>query len=256
MLTSLPFFTGAADARIMCSSGPTLKSSFQEQIQFAQMIMHIPKGNGGVGADFENRADGYYCRGILYHWSGKYELAISDYTSAIGWRRNFEDAFEARGDAYEDLGQHGKAAADYAEAASLHADDPGKLAGRCWARAVRGHPLDRALADCNAALTDGGGQVALYDRCYLYFRMRNYVAAIADCTKAAAMTKGDNFLLYLDGVAQPDSRGATGRDFVLYLGGVAKLRSGDTTGGNADIAEAMKGNSKIADWYALYEVKP
>lgn len=219
--------------------------------------MHMPKGNGGVGADFDNRADGYYCRGILYHWSGKYDLAISDYTSAIGWRRNFEDAFEARGDAYEDLGQHGKAAADYVEAASLHADDPGELAERCWARAVRGHPLDRALADCNAALADGdGGPVALYDRCYLYFRMGNYVGAIADCAKAATMTKRDDFQLYLDGVASVDPGGATGTDFVRYLGGVAKLRSGDATGGNADITEALKANGKVADWYALYGVKP
>lgn len=103
-------------------------------------------------------------------------------------------------------------------------------------RAVRGHPLDRALADCNEALRARPGDAnVLQSRCFVYYRMGNYSAAAADCDAA--------------------EKSHPRYDEALYVGGLAKLRQGDAKGGGADIAAAIGANYRIADIYALYGVK-
>ncbi|MGH6889910.1 MAG: hypothetical protein ACREHF_12070 [Rhizomicrobium sp.] len=42
----------------------------------------------------------------------------------------------------------------------------------------------------------------------------------------------------------------------LYVRGLAKLKSGDTAGGNADIAASWAMDAKVADEYAGYGVAP
>jgi tetratricopeptide (TPR) repeat protein len=185
----------------------------------------------------EQRAKLLYSRGLLYQLEGQNDLAVADFTSAIGWISDFSDAYEARGDAYEDAGQHDKAIADYAQAARLTPDGPGSLNGRCWVRAVRGHPLDRALADCSEALRQNPNSWNILDtRCLVYFRMGNYAAAIADCDAAVQQ--------------KPKLESA------IYVRGVAKLHAGDAAGGNADIEAAKAIDYRTADYYALYGVKP
>lgn len=184
----------------------------------------------------ENRASGLYHRGLLYLLSGKNDLAIADFTTAIGWRHDYSDAYEARGDAYQDMGQVEKATADYAVAAQLTGDQPRALSQRCWVRAVRGHPLDRALADCNEALKDNtDDEDILQRRCFVYYKMGNFSAAVADCEAAEKLSR--RF------------------DKALYIGGLAKLKLGDTAGGNADIAAALDADYRVAELYALYGVK-
>jgi tetratricopeptide (TPR) repeat protein len=180
----------------------------------------------------EVRAQGYLDRGLLYHFMGKTDLAIADYTSAIGWRNDFADAREARGDAYEDLGQQEKADSDYQTATRMAGADH---AFRCWVRAVRGHPLDRALTDCNKALkANPGDKDILQSRCFVYYRMGSYSAALADCDAAEK-----SHPRYSD---------------ALYVGGLSKLRLGDKAGGNADIAAALDADYRIAETYSLYGV--
>ncbi len=183
------------------------------------------------------RAEAFYDRGVLYHLSGQIDLAIADYSSAISWNKNLADAYEARGDAYADIGDHLKAEADYAEAANQRGNRPSISADACWIRAVRGHPLDRALDDCNGALRDDSENTdALGYRSFVYYRMGNNAAAIADC----------------DGVLRKRQRDAA----ALYVRGLAKLRSGDANGGNNDIAAAKDANYRIAETYAMYGVMP
>jgi tetratricopeptide (TPR) repeat protein len=117
----------------------------------------------------------------------------------------------------------------------MRADGPVALAARCWARAARGRPLDRALADCNAALSAGADETETHFlRCFVNYRLARYADAIQDCAKAEA--------------ARPRFAAA------LYIGGISKLRVGDTAGGNADIATALDADRQIADTWALYGV--
>ncbi|HEX3432362.1 MAG TPA: tetratricopeptide repeat protein [Rhizomicrobium sp.] len=234
----LPLLLLAADAAwplskdAGCNLALSLYFSIAQKIQACELVIHAPI----AGAPPEARAFGYYNRGLLYHMLGKYDLAIADYTSAMGWKRNFEDALEARGDAYADAGERDKASADYAQAAALKADGPAALAGRCWARGVRGHPLDRALDDCNAALTNGADETETrLLRCFVDYRLARYADAVSDCGKAEASR----------------ARFAA----ALYIGGVAKLRSGDVAGGNADITAALDADHSIAVVWGLYGVR-
>jgi tetratricopeptide (TPR) repeat protein len=101
---------------------------------------------------------------------------------------------------------------------------------------VRGHPLDRALADCDAALAAGADETETHLlRCFVYYRLARYADAVADCGKAEATR-----FHYAA---------------ALFIGGVAKLRLGDTAGGNADIAAALDADHQIADVWALYGVR-
>ncbi|HEX3943790.1 MAG TPA: tetratricopeptide repeat protein [Rhizomicrobium sp.] len=185
----------------------------------------------------EARAQAYYHRGLYYQFSHRYDLAIADYTSATGWKRTYEDAYAARGDAYEDAGDHAGAASDYAQAASLRTDDAQDLNNRCWDRAMRGHPLDRALADCNASLKFNPDYPAAFDsRCLVNYRMGNYADAITDCSEALKQER-----------QSPTS---------LYTRGLAKIRSGDTTGGNSDIAAAKDSYRQVEELFAVWGVKP
>lgn len=209
-----------------CSPALSLHQSIERKIHTCFLV-------GRMNA--EQRAHVYYRRGLLYHLSGKYELALADYTNAIIWQRNLYGAYEARGDAYEDLGQRDKASADYAQAAAMQVDDTNALAQQCWLRAFRGHPLDRALTECTKALSaDPNSNYILDTRCLVYYRMANYKAAIADCDKANSNRSRDASALYVDGLA--------------------KLRLGDSSGGNSDIAAAHDADFHVADVFALYGV--
>jgi tetratricopeptide (TPR) repeat protein len=216
-----------------CPDTPDIHLSIQRAILMCDASIHVDSGS--IRVLREHRAGGYYNRGLLYHLLGKYDLAIADYTSAIGWSRTYGDAYEALGDAYDDSDQHEKATADYAQAAHLPADRAEALNERCWVRAVRGHALDRAMADCNEALKQLPGDKDMLDtRCLLHFKMGNYPGAVADCDAAERMQK----------------RFASS----LYVGGLAKLRLGDKSGGEANISAALDADYRIADRYALYGV--
>lgn len=241
LLFVLSPFAARAQYDSGCNATPAMHHSIDQAIRDCGVVIHNAYGAEGFGrnsgghASPEERSVGYYTRGLLYHLSGKLDPAIADYTSAIGWNHNFGDAYEALGDAYTDLNENDKAAGAYAEAARLSSDGPAKLSGRCWVRAVRGYPLERALSDCNEALKAYSDDKDILDsRCLVYFKMGNYAAAIADCTAVEKMQK----------------RFASS----LYVGGLAKLRSGDKVGGDADIAAALDSDYRIADTYALYGV--
>ena len=185
----------------------------------------------------ETRACDYYARGLLYHFDGQPGRAIADYTSAIGWMQSFEDAYVARADAYDDVGEESLAAADYARAKTLSGDSPEELMERCWIRALRGHPLPRALVDCNAALKPASPDFnALSARCLVYERMGSYVAAIADCNAALAL--------------KPLNPTA------LFVRGLAESKSGNVQGGRADVATAHRVGDSVEETFALYGNTP
>jgi tetratricopeptide (TPR) repeat protein len=184
----------------------------------------------------ENRACNYYGRGLLYQLQGDTQKAIDDYTSAIGWMESYANVYAARGDAYEDLGQHDAALRDYAESLRRLSHPSEELHERCWIRALRGRPLELALKDCNESLQlrpKNSGTLA--SRGLVQLRMANYPAAISDCDAALRM----------------DQR----NEFALFIRAVAKSRSGDTPGASADLSAAKDVDRRIDETFAIFGVK-
>ena len=105
---------------------------------------------------------------------------------------------------------------------SQHGDDY-RLAqarnGRCWARALLGEDLDKALADCNAALKLSPHAPNILDsRGLVFLRLGELDKAIADYDETLKI----NPKVY----------------WSLYGRGLAKLRKGMKAEGQADIAAA------------------
>lgn len=185
----------------------------------------------------ESRACDYYARGILYQFNGEPQRAIADYTSAIGWMHSFADAYAARGDAYDELGQTDLAAADHGRAQAQSGESDEELMERCWIRALRGHPLSLAVDDCTASLKLAPDNFdALSARALAYARTGSYASAIRDCDRALAI--------------KPQNPTA------LFVRGFARLKSGDVQGGNADFETARRVGDSVEETFALYGIKP
>lgn len=119
----------------------------------------------------------------------------------------------------------------------LDANQASALNGRCWARALLGSELDKALADCNAALDGHADSWATLDsRGLVYLRLGNFAKSVADYDAALAR--------------QPKIAWA------LYGRGLNKLRKGMTAEGNADLAAAVALKPSIADEAARHGLAP
>ncbi len=111
------------------------------------------------------------------------------------------------------------------------------LASRCRARALMGHELDKALADCNRAVRDRPGIPFVFDsRGIVHLRLRNFDKAIAD----------------YDTVLRVQPR----NPWALYGRGLAKLGKGQATTGEADIAQSRAVNPRIVAEAAKYGLVP
>ena len=220
----------AAFWRPGCFAPPSVNHSLDDMVHDLTLYM--------VGQhEAELLACLHYGRGLLYQFKHDYPDAIADYSSALRWMEVFPDAYAARGDAYDAMGDHAHAAADYAQADAFASHVPDELTERCWIRALRGAPLDKALADCNESLKLKPDDFnALTSRCLVYERMGNSAGAVADCTAALRLTPGN-----------PSA---------LFVRGLAKLHAGDKAGGNADLAAANATQDKTAATFALYGITP
>jgi tetratricopeptide (TPR) repeat protein/predicted aspartyl protease len=108
---------------------------------------------------------------------------------------------------------------------------------RCWARALLGTELDKALADCNAAVKARRTAAAFLDsRGLVHLRMGALDKAVAD----------------YDASLKLNPRAA----WSLYGRGLARVRKGQTTAGQADLAAAAALYPQIQDEAAKYSLTP
>lgn len=132
---------------------------------------------------------------------------------------------------YEATEDYPKAIAQYDLWIAAHPDDnrrPSALNGRCWSRALANVDLDRALKDCNGALSAMPHTAAFLDsRGLVRLRMGNYAQAVTDYDEAIAKLPKSAWSHY-------------GR-------GIAELRLGRAADGEADIAAAKAINPDIAE---------
>ena len=102
------------------------------------------------------------------------------------------------------------------------------LNSRCWARGQLGVDLDKALADCNAALKLNPGDPTLLDsRGLVEMRLGTFDKSIADYDNALKLRPGEPWSLY-------------GR-------GLAELGKGLTAPGHTDIDAAIAANPHLPD---------
>jgi tetratricopeptide (TPR) repeat protein/predicted aspartyl protease len=98
--------------------------------------------------------------------------------------------------------------------------------GRCWARALLNRDLDKALADCNAALRLRPGEAAFLDsRALVQFRRGAFDKALADYDAALAK--------------QPRNA------WSLYCRGIVTRRMGKVAQADADAAAAVAINAQV-----------
>jgi tetratricopeptide (TPR) repeat protein len=153
-------------------------------------------------------------------------------------------AFLARGTAYRRGGDGAKAEADFKEAIRLDSIplESGNMEAllfndRCWARAIAGFEIDLALADCNEAIKLRPNFTAALDsRAFLQLKRGQFREALSDYDAVLKESPRDPYSLY-------------GR-------GVTKLKSGDSTGGNADIAAANTLQPGLREEFSAYGVTP
>jgi tetratricopeptide (TPR) repeat protein/predicted aspartyl protease len=135
------------------------------------------------------------------------------------------------GQLYVQLNQYSQGIADFDLWIESHRQDGTMheaLNSRCWARALAGVDLDKALADCNEALKRAPGSAAELDsRGTVLLRLGRLDKAIEDFNAALALRPKVAWSLY-------------GR-------GVAHLRRGETEAGQADIAAASAIQPKIEE---------
>ncbi|HXQ14177.1 MAG TPA: aspartyl protease family protein [Caulobacteraceae bacterium] len=166
---------------------------------------------------------------------GQMRLVLKD---SVGAKADFDAALSHDAsvglrvaDAYARAGSFEAALADYDLWIASHPkneDLARPLNGRCWVRALWGHDLDKALADCNEALRLWPGAPQVLDsRGLVFLRMNLPDKAIADYDAAIKLAPQTAWSLY-------------GR-------GLAKLRLGRKAEGDTDIAAAVAISPRIAD---------
>jgi tetratricopeptide (TPR) repeat protein len=198
--------------------------------------------------------------GGLYRDMHQYSTAIDTYSRALGYEElgvsdlhasvdspgstisiptvtALVGALEGRAEVYALTGQGELALADAAHVFRLAPDLATSYAIRCRTRAILKTDLDKALADCNQAekLAPKDTQV-LGAAGFLQYRMDHPKDAAVDFDQALSVS--------------PKLAGA------LYMRGIIELHSGNSAGGNADIAAAKEEDPAIADSFVDLGVTP
>ena len=216
-----------------------------------------------------------YQRGLVYWRERQPQLALQDFNAALALDPNDFQAHLARaqlqvstlhaaveddlsavdrlappqadlrlalGNLYDAIGQDAGAVHQYDLWIEYHESDvrvPSALATRCGLQAAANIDLDRALDDCDQALSrlpTAEHAVVLSNRGLVYLRLGQFDRAVADATASIALRPkaGDP----------------------VYLRGLAELRQGLTAEGKADLAAAKKLRPDIARRYADIGLAP
>ncbi|MGZ3299297.1 MAG: tetratricopeptide repeat protein, partial [Asticcacaulis sp.] len=179
----------------------------------------------------------YITRAAVYIDAKDYDKALPDLNTALGLNPKDVSAFGLRARAYFASGKTDLAFADLDAMAAINPKDGGTLNNVCWERATRNHELDKALAQCNAALAIKPDDAAALDsRGMVELRLGKYDEALADYNAALKL--------------RPDQADS------LYGRGIVEARKGMKDESKADLDAARKSFAKIDEVWAGYGVKP
>ena len=148
----------------------------------------------------ESSACEYYDRGLEQYERGNLEHALVDFTSAVRLNPTFEQAFNARGSVYGDLGQDTLALRDFDEAIRLAPDRTLAYSNRAVILYKYGH-IYRALQDMNHDIAITGDAKAYVKRASLFNIIKMHEQAISDCSIALTLEPNTYFALLVRGQA-------------------------------------------------------
>lgn len=188
-------------------------------------------GTGGAAIEWA-----YVARAHAYESQALYTSAISDLNDALALKKKDPALLKERADDQVEVGNYADAVGDYDTLVDVQPSADG-YAARCRVRAIANVDLDDAMEDCDAALklAEHNG-AALEARCFVNVRGAQWAPALTDCSAA------------LDA----DWKMAS----ALYLRGIAKTKSGDTKGGEGDLAAAQTLDPHVTETFEGYGIKP
>ena len=178
----------------------------------------------------------FYNRGYAWRAKGEYDRSIADYDQAIQLDPNFSAAFNNRGTAYDDKKDYDRAIADYDQAIRLDPNYARAFNNRGNAYAAKGAYTRAALDFDEVTRLQPTNANAWNHRCWARAIVGQLSQAILDCNESIRLN--------------PTTKLAAS----LYGRGIAKRKSGDTVGGDADIAAAMAIQPDITEEFARYEL--
>jgi len=175
-------------------------------------------------------------RAALYLYEKVYDKALADANTVLARTPNDPQALNIRAIVYGQTKQYDLQTADLDTLIRLNPNNAAALNSRCWMRAVRNIELDKAMDDCNAAITLSPMPGYYDSRALVNFRLGKLDAAVADYDTALAN--------------RPDLAGS------LYGRGLVELRQGKTAEGQADIAKAVGLNPRVTGEYGDMGLTP
>jgi tetratricopeptide (TPR) repeat protein len=179
----------------------------------------------------------YIMRAQMFLNAKDYDKALADANQVITLDPKSSDGYAMRQQVYFAQGKPDLAVADLDQVIADHPDNGTYLNDNCWQRATHNVTLDKALAECDAAVKISPKTPAFVDsHGFVELRLGHYDQAITDYDAALALAP-----------TEADS---------LYGRGVAKLRKGMSREGQADLEAARKIYAKIDEIWAGYGIKP
>jgi tetratricopeptide (TPR) repeat protein/predicted aspartyl protease len=208
-----------------CELDPKVGAYFlqrgQVRLQLRQQFLAMGDFNDAIRLD-PNDVDARIARARLHLAGNDKAAARADLDAANAVAAGQANLRLELGHLYMRLDQPEAAIAQYDLWIAAHQQDSqleAALNNRCWARALLGIELDKALDDCDAALdTKRGFAAALDSRGLVHLRRGELDRALKDYDEALRI--------------RPKTAWA------LYGRGIVHLRQGDKDAGNADIAAA------------------
>ncbi len=188
-------------------------------------------------------AAAFSSRGYSQYVLGKSELAFADLDQAIRLRPNDAEAYYRRArahvgnHAYSNQVEYDQTIQDYTQAIRLKPDYAEAYFGRCQMLLLHDKALAAARSDCLLAATYAPRDTMIrWSLGQIDFQLGRFADAAADG----------------DAVLKIDPKDAAS----LFLRGAARRRTGDTTGGDADIAAAKALHSYIAEEQKEFGIIP
>lgn len=225
-----------ADYRSLMRAAPDSPAGVAGQLKALIRLDRLEEAESLVAARLEeDAADGAALDGLvrLEKRAGTPADALPALDRALVEAPGSLEILRLRGRLRASLGDADGARADFAAMRALDPADPLLRNDVCWSQALEAFDLDRALADCDAALS--AGEAAFIDsRAMVLLQMERYAEARAEYERALA--------------TEPDLPASN------YGRGLARLALGDA-GGNDDLARARALDVDVAEDFAVFEAR-
>lgn len=183
------------------------------------------------------REAAYFTRAEMRVEAGRIDEAVADFDAIIGMSPRSTEAYLGRAMARVEKKQFDLAETDLKKAQQLAPMNASVHNGLCWALAMQGTQLDRALGYCNLAVGLAPNDTPAIDsRALVHLKMGKHDLALADYERAVRLVPSSAHYMY-------------GR-------GVALLRLGRKPEGQRWVDLALKADPEVARVYAGYGVKP